>query len=71
LGNFQNRNLGPYAWDQINTIYFVPESEICDPSFYHIPEDTEASISCPRHTLSDYEDYHLQPPENPVLGDFM
>merc|ERR1719383_922930 len=34
LGNFQNRNLGPYAWDQISTIYFVPDPETLslDPS---------------------------------------
>ena len=26
-GNFQNRNLGPNAWDQINLIYNVPPAE--------------------------------------------
>ena len=24
-GNFQNRNLGPDAWTQLNIIYFIPE----------------------------------------------
>ena len=26
-GNFQNRNLGPNPWDQINLIYNVPEED--------------------------------------------
>ena len=79
-GNFQNRNLGPYAWDQINTIYFVPEdNNILDPSLSFSLE-ADVSLEQPWEApglgcstpLSDHENHqHLFPPEHPVLGDFM
>ena len=81
-GNFQNRNLGPYALDQISTIYFVPDHETLslDPSLSLIPECSEEEVSLDQEVpglrcstpLSDHGDHHhLQPPENPVLGDFL
>jgi len=79
LGNFQNRNLGPYAWDAISTIYYVPDT--LDPTlsynlgcedaevFFEQPlEDSGLVCSTP---LSDYDDRHLLPPGHPVLGDFL
>ena len=74
-GNFQNRNLGPYAWDAISTIYYVPDT--LDPTLsYNLGcedaevflEDSGLICSTP---LSDYDDRHLLPPGHPVIGDFL
>lgn len=78
-GNFQNRNLGPYAWDQINTIYFVPDNDLLDPSL-SLSLEADVSLELPWEApglgcstpLSDHDDHHhLEAPEHPVLGDFM
>lgn len=77
-GNFQNRNLGPYAWDQLSTIYFVPDNVPLDPSLsYNLEADVLQELMSPEldcsFPLSDHEDHdhHLQSPEHPVLFDFI
>jgi len=52
LGNFQNRNLGPDAWTQLNIIYFIPEiskNPEVDPQLIDLDHSFEAPMSIMDH----------------------
>ena len=46
LGNFQNRNLGPNAWDQINPIYYLP-AEAAQDDFVNTDNEVNMSFDQP------------------------
>jgi hypothetical protein len=79
LGDFQNRNLGPNLYNQVNPIYFFPAEEMVQPSpgsemspFF----DSSVGFSVPPEheclNYSDCEEFFQAPvPDQPVLADYV
>lgn len=78
MGDFQNRNLGPYLSNLLNPIYFFPaEEQILQNS----PDESDSKVFDKSGLIneqdlltsySDYEEYYHAPvPEHLVLADFV
>jgi len=73
LGDFQNRNLGPNLYNQVNPIYLFPVGEF-SPTGEMSPLDQNGAVGVPYEYLdySDSEEFFRAPvPAQPVLADYV
>merc|ERR1719427_541265 len=79
LGNFQNRNLGPNPFNQVNPIYFFPAKEMVQNSpgsdvspFFDENVGFTTPLEYEYLNYSDCEEFFKAPvPDQPVLADFV